>query len=145
MDSLNTELLVARYFYCNVCTIGLLYINGSFKCHTLEREWISPDLIPTGKYKVIPFYSAKRQAMVLKIYRPDKPNYNDEIHTGNFASDTTGCILVGNQPNYDDYAIYESGLAYNKYIMPIVNNLTIGQTCDIIIKDITYNKIMECL
>jgi hypothetical protein len=51
--------------------------------------------IPEGEYKLRLYFSPKRQANVFMLV--NVPNFTEiEIHSGNNAQDTEGCILVGN-------------------------------------------------
>lgn len=84
-----------------VCTIGELYVNGEHECFTLEDVVRSDGVkvygetaIPAGTYSVDVTYSPR--------FKRDLPlligveNFvGIRIHPGNTASDTEGCILVG--------------------------------------------------
>jgi len=91
-------------------TIGKLYINGKYYCDTLEdtvrdlnqngkfdngeQKVYGQTAIPYGTYRVLWTYSPK-----FKKYMPeikDVPEFSGvRIHSGNTATDTLGCILVG--------------------------------------------------
>ena len=80
-------------------TIGSLYREGVFMCHTLEdkvRPTKIPKItaIPYGTYQIIFNFSNKfQQYMPLLL---EVPNYEGiRIHAGNTEVDTEGCILVG--------------------------------------------------
>ena len=80
-------------------TIGRLYIDEKFFCHTLEdavrEETIAgKTAIPEGTYQVIVNRSPKfKRDLPLLL---DVPNFEGiRIHRGNTAKDTSGCILVG--------------------------------------------------
>lgn len=84
-----------------VCTIGELLVNGEHECWTLEDvvradgvKVFGETAIPAGTYTVDVTYSPR--------FKRDLPlligveNYiGIRIHPGNTASDTEGCILVG--------------------------------------------------
>jgi len=84
-----------------VCTIGELLIDGKHECHTLEDvvradgvKVYGETAIPPGVYSVDITYSPR--------FKRDLPlligvqNFiGIRIHPGNTASDTEGCILVG--------------------------------------------------
>lgn len=117
------KLLLDRKYKKSEYTIGLLYVNGQFFCNTLEdtdrglkqsmsEAYIktlkikSVTAIPTGTYKirmdiVSPKYSTnswyRRVCNGARVPRLENvPGYEGIlIHTGNFAKDTDGCILVG--------------------------------------------------
>ena len=89
-------------FYDNA-TIGQLFIDGMFACHTLEPHAINwarqkkefgKTAIPSGTYNIVLSPSAKYKALM--PYLEDVPYFSGVmIHPGNFAKDTQGCILVG--------------------------------------------------
>jgi len=72
-------------------------VNLIFDCVTLELAWkdneTNVSCIPKGTHKVTPRYSDKyTQHFILE----DVPNRKFIlIHSGNFNSDTEGCILLG--------------------------------------------------
>ena len=84
-----------------VCTIGELFVDGKHECFTLEDVVRSDGVkvygetaIPKGTYSVDITYSPR--------FKRDLPlligveNFiGIRIHPGNTASDTDGCILVG--------------------------------------------------
>jgi Family of unknown function (DUF5675) len=90
-------------------TIGKLYIDGVFACHSLEDEvrevpgepvesWKikGETAIPTGEYRVTLEQSSR--------FGPDTLTINDvpgfqyiRMHPGNTSADTEGCILLGMQ------------------------------------------------
>ena len=86
-------------------TSGKLYINDGFFCYTMEDqdrhlEEFQEDkvdgqtAIPRGTYKLIIDFSQRFQRQLPRLL--DVPGFTGvRIHTGNDASDTHGCILVG--------------------------------------------------
>ena len=77
-------------------TIGALYIDGVFKCFTLEPPWRSngPDsCIITGTYLCKRIKSLKF-GITFEITGVEG-HTNIEIHWGNEDKDTTGCVLLG--------------------------------------------------
>ncbi len=91
-------------------TIGELYIDGKYFCDTLEDKVIDIDksgafegnekkeagksAIPYGEYKVVVNRSPKFGRELPRLL--DVPHFEGIlIHRGNSASDTSGCILVG--------------------------------------------------
>lgn len=95
------ELKLERIFNGSDYTIGKLYIDGIYFCDTLEDVVRNPDIkihgktaIPFGRYKIIMNMSnrfKKRMPLLLDV----KGFEGIRIHSGNFASQTNGCILVG--------------------------------------------------
>jgi len=90
-------------------TIGKLYVDGAFKCHTLEDEireiagqpvqdWKIKGItaIPAGCYQVILETSPRFGPETLSI--KDVPGFSYiRMHAGNTSDDTEGCILLGLQ------------------------------------------------
>ena len=92
-------------------TLGELYVNGEFFCHTLEdvdrgltSSMEEKDIrnikvhgktaIPTGTYQVVVNWSNNfRQFMPLLLNV--KGFLGIRIHSGNTEADSNGCILVG--------------------------------------------------
>lgn len=79
---------------------GTLFLDGAFECFTLEpprraeNPLIDHPAIPAGAYKVTISYSPKFRMMLPHLGNvPGRQNI--EIHMGNEASETLGCILVG--------------------------------------------------
>lgn len=107
------ELRLKRIARKDDYTIGRLYINGKYVCDTLEDydrlyfggiKVAGKTAIPRGTYRVTFTYSPKFGKKkpystlsngVLPLLT-DVPMYSGvRIHVGNTASDTEGCILVG--------------------------------------------------
>ena len=98
------EMVLLRKWYKDTYTIGKLYLDGVYFCDTLEPKVRDYDhgeqkvkgksAIPCGRYHVRQVHSPKR-----KIYVPQLDNVPMfeaiQIHPGNTAKDTAGCILVG--------------------------------------------------
>ena len=103
-------------------TIGKLYVNGAFLCHTLEdadrgldqkmplgkilsKKVFGKTAIPTGRYEVVMSHSPKFEerawAQKYEGLIPEVLNVKGfegiRIHPGNSAdTDLTGCIAPGN-------------------------------------------------
>ncbi len=96
--------------------IGELIIDKKFECYTLEDvirkvKVLKETAIPEGKYEVIINYSNRFKKMLPLLLKVPKFE-GVRIHTGNLATDTDGCILVGCKKGKDK--IYESRKAmYN--------------------------------
>ena len=117
----NMEILLKRIAKKPNYTIGKLYIDGKYFCDTLEdkdrgltqsmeeAEILKIKIkdqtaIPTGKYKidmntVSPRFKNNSWAKLYKGIVPrliNVPGYSGVlIHPGNTTSDTSGCILLG--------------------------------------------------
>lgn len=88
-------------------TLGVLFVNGVFRCWTLEdaiRErpgepvaaWKVPrqTAIPAGTYPVQVNWSVRFDRLLPEIQ--NVPGFSGiRIHTGNRHTDTEGCVLVG--------------------------------------------------
>jgi hypothetical protein len=101
------EIKVERLPSHNGWTQGHLSIDGAFVCFTCEDEirevagqpvekWkvYGQTAIPAGRYRVIVDHSDHFQRDLPHIL--DVPGYTGvRIHVGNFAKDTDGCLLPG--------------------------------------------------
>lgn len=75
----------------NYATYGQLLLDGVHECETLEP---CPFDIPAGTYQVVKYNSPKFKMPVPRVL--DVPGHEGiEIHPGNYAHDTAGCVLVG--------------------------------------------------
>jgi hypothetical protein len=77
--------------------LGSLSQNGTELCKTLELPWKDNSnfisCIPVGEYEVVKRYSEKYGDHFHVLDVPERDMIL--IHSGNFATDTHGCILVG--------------------------------------------------
>jgi hypothetical protein len=105
------KLTLQRKFCKETYTIGALCIDGDYFCDTLEdtdrgltslmgeqeiRSLKIPQqtAIPTGSYRVIVNMSPSKKRMLPRLL--DVPGFSGIlIHRGNTDSDSSGCILVG--------------------------------------------------
>lgn len=98
------KLKLIRKYKCLNYTIGHLYINDKYFCDTLEdtvrilksKEDKIPGetAIPPGIYKIILNKSPKFKRILPRLV--DVPFFDGIlIHRGNRASDSEGCIIVG--------------------------------------------------
>lgn len=113
-----------------VCTIGLLTVDGTNECFTLEdavrtgEKVYGATAIPAGAYNVVitPSNRFKRDLPLLE----NVPNFEGvRIHAGNTAADTEGCILVGSSKGPD--AVYESRKAFESLFNKIKAALDAGE------------------
>lgn len=102
---------VKRLYKKKDYTIGKMYIDGEYFCDTLEdtdrglaqgmslselkemKEY-GKTAIPTGEYMVAVTFSNRFEKW-LPLIHPVPVFEGVRIHSGNTASDTEGCILVG--------------------------------------------------
>jgi len=117
------------------CTIGALYVNGTFQCFTLEdvvrerdgvtvAEWKvqNQTAIPAGTYKVIVDFSNRFQRNMLHVL--DVPGFDGiRIHAGNTAADTDGCILVGQTKSGESIGSSKDAL---KELQPLIEAALAG-------------------
>ncbi len=108
---MTCELKIVRFIFTPESTIGQLYFNGALFGYTLEdfdrdlsQNTSLEDIkkikvpgktaIPIGTYKMI-ISESKRFSKDLPLLL-DVPGFSGvRIHSGNKASDSEGCILVG--------------------------------------------------
>jgi hypothetical protein len=95
------NLILIRNIYTPVNTIGDLLVNHKIICHTLE-DVVRPDgsikvpgqtAIKAGRYRIT-FYLSPKRGRILPLLH-DVPDFDFiEMHGGNTAKDTSGCIIV---------------------------------------------------
>jgi hypothetical protein len=111
------EILLRRYIFTDVSTIGDLIINDDWFCFTLEDpvrpvKIAGETAIPMGQYEVIVNFSNRFQRMMPLLL--NVPHYEGvRIHPGNSASDTEGCILLGENKGVD--VVSNSRAAFNDF------------------------------
>lgn len=125
---LNVEVVRTQFF--PGCTIGALYIDGIFFCHTmedtdrfLERKGIAAKIknstaIGAGKYRCVLSMSNRFKKVMPELL--DVPGFEGiRIHSGNTSDDTEGCILVGSVIGKvdDKPAVLRSRETFNKLMM----------------------------
>ncbi len=105
------ELLIERLYKKDTYTIGKLYIDGVYFCDTLEDKDRGLDdsmsledvlankvygetAIPYGTYQAEVSYSPKFKRDLLLI-KNVKGFEGIRVHSGNLASDSMGCVLLG--------------------------------------------------
>lgn len=118
------KITVIRKTFTEKSTIGEMLIDGEFQCFVLEdadrklEENINAKVqgstaIPRGTYKVTIDFSNRFQRDMPHI--ENVPQFSAiRIHSGNFASDTEGCLLVGTGINGHD-AISNSRAAFSAF------------------------------
>lgn len=82
-------------------TLGVLFVDGRFRCFSLEDEIADVKVpgrtcIPEGRYEVRLTWSPKFGKVLPEL--KNVPGFSGiRIHAGNTAKDTDGCILLGVQ------------------------------------------------
>lgn len=115
---------VKRHWYTNRSTMGVLNINGTHTCFTLEdvarAESIKIDgetCIPAGTYKVIMDYSERHKKIMPHIL--DVPKFEGiRFDIANKPEEILGCIAVGFERFYD---ILGSSRAAYECVMKQIN------------------------
>jgi hypothetical protein len=93
------ELQLIRTERSGNSTIGELSVDGKFECYTLEDlerpvKIKGDTAIPVGRYEVI-INQSQRFGRLLPLLLNVPEFEGVRIHPGNTATDTEGCILVG--------------------------------------------------
>jgi len=109
-------------------TFGALLINGRPYYVTLELPWKDNkqkiSCIPPGTYHAIKMFSEKFQKVVFVL--EDVPGRDlIEFHIGNEIKNTEGCILLGSEFSRTEYAIVESRLAFDDFMIRMPNEWSV--------------------
>jgi len=119
----------------NVPTIGVLCVAGRLFCVTLELPWRgnarNTSCIPAGLYAIDAADSAIH-GRVIRV-RGVHGRSDIEIHRGNVAKDSRGCILVGMYSGYtgSDRTVYQSRIAMDSLLEAVERyKLTHLRVCD---------------
>lgn len=107
-----------------IATLGNLYVDDIFCCHTLEDVVREPGVkipgetaIPYGTYPVVITWSPRFECRLPLI--ADVPGFEGiRIHPGNTTADTDGCILVGEEIDGD--RLVNSRAAFNR-LFPVLD------------------------
>ena len=95
------KIRLARKWFTEKSTTGILYVDDKFFCYTIEDK-VRPSgekipgktAIPWGTYPVVVTFSNRFQKPLPLLI--GVPNFvGVRIHAGNSAEDTEGCILLG--------------------------------------------------
>lgn len=96
-ESKKAEFLLVRNQFSENSTVGDLYINGEFFCHTLELPYRNNQkgrsCIPLGEYGIKKRTSDEYGQHFLVTGTGERECIL--FHVGNYPKDTEGCILVG--------------------------------------------------
>lgn len=118
-------------------TIGELYVDGEYQCFILEdavrpEKIKSQTAIPRGKYRIEVTYSprfARPLPLLLAV-----PGYSGvRIHPGNYASDTEGCLLPGEEKT--EKSVLRSRVAFENLYIKITKAIDDGQEVWITIEE----------
>lgn len=126
------ELVLKRIYKGEDYTIGELYVDGVFICHTLEDKVrllnsyedkvYGETAIPIGRYKVVLSYSNRFKKVLPEILNVEFFK-GIRIHAGNHKDDSSGCILVGECKDLKEGFIYNSKKTMKK-LMSILKTAT---------------------
>lgn len=138
------ELGLARFNGAEESTLGLLYVNSSFFCYTLEDQFNEPKVpgetrIPPGRYQIKLRDEGKMTVRYAKrfgfhmgmLHLQDVPNFKYVyIHTGNNDDHSEGCILVGDgqvQNVTERGSVQSSVAAYTRLYEMIIGALALEE------------------
>lgn len=98
------KMQIVRDSFSETTTLGRLFIDGKFECHTLEDKdrklenggdkVYGKTAIPRGVYKVVIDYSNRFKRRLPRLLNVQQFE-GIRIHPGNTHVDTHGCPLVG--------------------------------------------------
>ena len=121
------QLVLERDTFTKDTTLGKLYFNGEFLCHTLENSYKennrNTSSIPTGLYDVRVRTGAESgnfKYVHLLVEEVPKRSFI-LLHVGNTHKDTSGCILTG-MDRVGDEMITNSLKAHTLLMNVILNN-----------------------
>ena len=144
---------LVRYSDNGDSTLGLLFVNNVFFCHTLEDEHRDKKVmhetrIPSGFYKIeyrkVGGFHNRYKKRFPGLHKgmlelQDVPNFKYVlIHIGNTDEDTSGCILVGdiiNNNTVTDAFLGKSSDAYKRLYKVISRELDKGNEVILTVKD----------
>ena len=109
----------------NDTTLGALFIDDHWQCHTLEdiirpvgEKVYGETAIPAGRYKLVLSMSNRFKRILPEVLAV--PNFTGiRIHAGNTAKDTHGCLLLGQTRNVEARSIGQSKLALAAFMTKI--------------------------
>lgn len=103
---------------------GVILVDSVPRFVTLEPPWNDNQhnisCVPAGTYKVVKIHSPRFNKDVFMMI--DIPGRDAvEFHVGNGIQDTHGCVLLGLQFSLSDYAIVNSGIAFDNFMKMMPN------------------------
>ena len=123
---MEKKILLKRIKKNAECTIGNLFVDGIFICHTLELPWRNNEsrrsCIPAGIYSVVFRDDPGSKYEYKHLHVQNVPGRSWILfHKGNFPRDTVGCILPG--LSHTDSKVGESSIAFRK-LMNVLEGAT---------------------
>ena len=115
-----TQVQIKRFECSDRGTVGVLLVNDSFVCMTLERPWKlntrNISCVPTGIYTAGAFRSNRHGATFKVLDVPDRSGVL--FHKGNEIIHSTGCILLGQEvrPKVDRLSLINSTIGFMRFI-----------------------------
>lgn len=143
-----------RFYSDDKTTLGMLYADGEFLCFTLEDPHQPVKIkgrtrIPKGRYHVRPRAGGKwpgRFAAKLPWHGARSleivgvPGFTAILfHTGNTATDTQGCVLVGNGVSFPGRVTNSWG-AYERFARKVLPVIDAGETVMLRILEVGETK-----
>lgn len=117
-------------------TYGALYLDGAFRCYTLEDSTANGYGkgcgIPKGRYRVTWEKSHRLQRNTLRL-QDVTGRAGILIHSGNTSADCEGCILLGRKRVSNDM-VGESRVAVSALENWLVPKIQAGIECWIVVK-----------
>jgi len=145
---------VVRLSTSKESTIGAFYINGHFQCWSIEDTWhfekvAGETRIPAGTYEV----RLRNEGGLTKTYADRYPTIHRGmiwlqgvpgfeyvyIHVGNRASNSEGCVLLGDDANNNTLGegfVSNSGNAYKRLYPAIADAVESGEGVQITLRDL---------
>jgi hypothetical protein len=128
---------VVREPSINDTTLGSLFIDDHWQCHTLEdvirptgKKVRNKTAIPPGRYKLILSMSNRFKKIMPEVL--NVPMFTGiRIHSGNTAKDTAGCLLVGQTRSVETRSIGRSRAAYTALLLKLRAAVKSGDTIHI--------------
>ena len=116
----------------NDTTLGSLFIDDHWQCHTLEdvirprgEKVRSKTAIPPGCYRIILTMSNRFKKIMPEVL--NVPMFTGiRIHSGNTAKDTAGCLLVGQTRSVETRSIGRSRAAYKALMLKLTAAVKAG-------------------
>ena len=148
------EITLQRYSSNAESTLGLLLVDCTFQCYSIEDEFRTQKVkgetrIPSGRFQIklrteggfhlryLNKFGAQFHKGMLELQ--DVPNFKYIlIHIGNDDGDTAGCLLVGNNPNNNQLGkgfVGGSTDAYKKLYPLVLKEILAGNEVWINVKD----------